>query len=126
IADSSSDYDKSKVIMGKVYSGTPTLLMNFGAVFKHRSFREENEWRIALSTTTRASHLDSVGFREADGVPFLKIPLSLKDQNCPLKRIVVGPSSSKEQSASILEINLKQMGIQNIEVAPSKIPYRNW
>jgi hypothetical protein len=126
IESSSSNYDQSRKVMAKLLPGPGTILMDYGAVFKHSSFREEKEWRIALSTTTWSSHLASVKFREADKVPFLEIPLGLTDPHGPLKRIVVGPSPSKAQSVSILEINLNKMGIEGVEVVPSNIPVRNW
>jgi len=128
IQESSGDYDKSKEVMGKFLPGTGLDLMNLGAVFKHQSFREENEWRVALSTTDRAPHLDLIEFREADGnrVPFVRIPLGLKEPDCPLKRIVVGPALNKEQSVAHLKIELAKAGLRGVEVVPSKIPYRNW
>jgi hypothetical protein len=68
-----------------------------------------------------------IEFREADGnrVPFLKLPLGLKEPDCPLKRIVVGPSPDKEQSVARLKIDLAKLGLKDVDVVPSQIPYRN-
>jgi len=103
-------------------------LLKFSAMFKHQGFREESEWRIVLYMHCELTNPDLIQFRDGffGRTPFISIPLGLKDPDSPLERIVVGPAQDKEQSVARLRIDLAKLGIQGVEVVPSKIPYRNW
>jgi hypothetical protein len=100
----------------------------FSSSFKHFGFQEENEWRFVAYFVSGVSNIGSVHFRDGafGRTPYIELPLRLKGQHSPLRRIVVGPSPNKEQIAVSLRLELTKMGITGIEVVPSKIPYRNW
>jgi hypothetical protein len=112
------------------YGQMPVILnyIDFLAKFKHLSFKEENESRMSVYIFNEIEYLDKIKYRDGKygRIPYVEIRLGLKEQDCPLKRIVVGPSPNKDQAVVRLRIELKQMGIQGVEVVPSKIPYRNW
>lgn len=105
-------------------------VLEWSARFKNNAFCEEREWRFVLqmSTEERESNGGHIGFHDGrfGRTPHITVPLALKDQDPPLKRIVVGPAPNKEQAAARLRIELVQMGIHGVEVVPSQIPYRNW
>jgi hypothetical protein len=118
------------VLAGFVNSQILEQTLQWSARFKNKAFCEEREWRFVLqmSTAERESNGDRIEFHDGrfGRTPHIAIPLDLKGQDSPLKRIVVGPAPDKEQVAARLRIELVQMGIQGVEVVPSKIPYRNW
>ncbi|MDR3754013.1 MAG: DUF2971 domain-containing protein [Terracidiphilus sp.] len=97
----------------------------FSNLFKHSGFSEEREYRL-LKFFTLKSDTSGIQFRPGkdNPVPYIAISLALKKANPPIKRIVVGPSLNKEQVAINLGIRLRQMGLGDIEVETSKIPYR--
>jgi hypothetical protein len=102
--------------------------LQWSAQFKNRGFYEEREWRFVLQMSVTEGNSGLIEFHDGrfGKTPHIAIPLALKDQDSPLKRIVVGPAPDKEQAAARLRIELVQMGIQGVEVVSSKIPYRNW
>jgi hypothetical protein len=101
------------------------LFHQFCSGFKHIGFKEEMEWRLALHMLVEYPDVQLIQFRD-DKTPYIRVPLRLKCQDSPLKRIVVGPSQNKDQIVVSLRLELAKMGIQGVEVVPSKIPYRNW
>jgi hypothetical protein len=98
------------------------------ASFKHEGFYEEEEQRLAFQIPAAKHYSPLVEFH--DGAfgrsPHIALPLDLKRDDSPLRRIVVGPSPDKEQVVTNLKLHLERFGIVGVEVVPSKIPYRNW
>ncbi len=97
-------------------------------VFKHVGFQEENEYRmIKFLFRTRPNH-DEVYFRKGllDNTPYIKLPLALTSKPSPLRAVIVGPSANSDQHVRSLRFRLEKMGLSNVDVVPSKIPYRNW
>jgi hypothetical protein len=127
-----SRVSQEKTVSGDaaVYGQMPVMLnyIDFCARFKHLSFREENESRMSVYIFDEREYLDKIKYRDGKygRIPYVEIRLGLKKPDCPLKRIVVGPSPNRDQAVVRLRIELKQMGIHGVEVVPSKIPYRNW
>lgn len=102
--------------------------LDFTSKFKHYGFKEEQEQRLVVYVLDRVSRRAPIEFRDGafGRTPYIKIPLGLKDENSPLKRIVVGPSQNKDQIVVSLKLELAKMGIKGVEIVPSQIPYRNW
>ncbi len=98
------------------------------SLYKHPAFWEEDEVRLLAYFVKDISGSQKVKLRDGQlgKTPYLEIPLSLKGEISPLKKIVVGPSAFQDQARARLHILLEQMRIRNAEVVPSKIPYRNW
>jgi Protein of unknown function (DUF2971) len=99
----------------------------YSSLFKHAGFGEEKEYRL-LKFFTLKSDTSGIQFRpgKSNPTPYIAISLALKAANSPIKMIVVGPSMNKEQAAINLRIRLRQMGLTNVQVGTSQIPYRNW
>jgi hypothetical protein len=94
-------------------------------VFKHVGFQEENEYRVVRFMLQGEPNPEKVLFRP-DNAPYIEIPLNLFAEYSPLRAIFVGPSADRDRAACILRIQLRQMGLSQVEVVESKIPYRNW
>ena len=99
--------------------------------FKHHSFKEEQEVRIAYipidrSINTVKSDFD-LGFRERSGmvVPYAKLPLFQDPYKSILTEIMIGPGteSSNQQLKKALSLLREQYGY-NYEISESRIPYR--
>lgn len=113
------------------------------STFKDPAFSDEKEWRVVilgpgtkLPKSRRRGADSPVRFRSGPmGVtPYLQFPLGLSSPSSPLRRIVVGPNPHMEESVKAMEMILESQSMklkseghpEGIEVAPSRIPYRNW
>lgn len=103
-------------------------LIEIIARFKNRGFCEEHELRFVLQLPVAKCRAQLVDFHDGTfgRTPHIAIPLGLSQEDSPLKRIVVGPAPDKEQSVARLRIDLEKLGIADVKVVPSQIPYRNW
>jgi hypothetical protein len=102
--------------------------LQWSARFKNKGFYDEKEWRLVLQRQSSINSSELVQFREGrfGRTPYVAIPLGLKDSGSPLQKVVVGPSPNKEQPMARLKVDLEKIGIRDVEVVPSSIPYRNW
>jgi hypothetical protein len=118
----------ASMLVGFVNGQILEQVLQWAAMFKNKAFYEEREWRFVLQMSAAESNSSLIEFHDGPfgRTPHIAILLGLKGQDSPLKRIVVGPAPDKDQVATRLKINLKQMGIFSVEVVSSKIPYRNW
>jgi len=98
------------------------------SLYKHPAFWEEDEVRLLVSYVKDVSDSRVIRFRDGQlgKTPYLEIPLDLKGENAPLKKIVVGPSPNQDQFFTRLCIQLEKKQIRGVEVVRSVIPYRNW
>jgi len=98
------------------------------SLYKHPTFWEEDEVRLVVFFVSGASDSQKIRFRDGQlgRTPFIEIPIPLRENPSPLKKITVGPSPNREQAAARLRIHLQKLGVHDVEVVPSKIPYRNW
>lgn len=113
------------------------------STFKDPAFSDEKEWRVVilgpgtkLPRGRKKGPDSSVRFRSGPmGVtPYSQFPLRLSSRSSPLRRIVVGPTPHMQESVKAVEMILEDRGMklrsegrpEGIEVAPSRIPYRNW
>lgn len=86
--------------------------------YKHGSFSEEQEWRIAVLEPTP----ESVEFRERNGrlLPYVEVPLP----QAAFTDIRLGPGSTYDDVAAV-ELALRRYGWgENIRVTESTSPYR--
>ncbi|NOR23252.1 MAG: hypothetical protein GQ542_02475, partial [Desulforhopalus sp.] len=94
--------------------------------FKNSSFRHEEEWRLVVGPLPEDSEEICYRPTKLTVTPYVEIDFSSDELPLPIERIVVGPGPHQERSARSLEQMLKKFGFENVEVAQSKIPYRNW
>ena len=103
---------------------------------KDGSFQEEREWRalfiVEKNELLEAHNSDPQNpilfFRVgAFGLtPYIEYPLNLNSDNCPLRRIVVGPCPYPEEAVDSVQLLLAANGIKGIEVVKSETPFRRW
>lgn len=95
----------------------PTIFL----AFKHQDFHAEKEFRIVYSEAVGFSSLNPC-FRPGPLIPFVKLGME-NDEQIPLKSIRLGPAVSTEANKSSVELALKHLGLENISVKMSSIPY---
>jgi hypothetical protein len=97
------------------------------AITKDNGFREEAEWRLAF-LLQQGSTITDIEFRPGSSmpIPYLEVPLHLEDQEIGIWRVIVGPCPHPSEAAKSVEMLLKSVGFQGVEVVSSQIPYRNW
>ena len=101
---------------------------------KHEAFRSEHEWRIVR---VQMRGKEKACFRPGKSglIPYVPIPLAEgRLLRSLIKRIVVGPSATKDDSVRAVQMLVDSAddprgeltNCDRIQVVPSKIPYRNW
>lgn len=94
--------------------------------FKHYSFREEKEFRIAIY---KFNHLNEIKFRvNKNGlIPYMEVNT---DKNgvyggrLPLDKVTIGPSPNADFMQSGIRLLLDANGYRKTEIAQSTTPYR--
>jgi hypothetical protein len=104
--------------------------------FKHRGFEEENEYRFFVfascdgKTVRKSTPLEEKGkplkeiknrSRKGTNIPYVE--LFKTDTRLPIERIVIGPHKDKEKRVESLLVYLKNLGLHDIKVSYSDIPY---
>jgi hypothetical protein len=134
------EYKKASFYFLKALSKATAEFFTKAARIKHSGFREECEWRIVRHASHEAlMHSGLTKFRKGQfgETPYIEIPLGLATpESSPLRRIVVGPSSHKDDIKCWVELFLERHGVRvgrgnstniegGVEVSTSEIPYRS-
>jgi len=88
---------------------------------KHKAFREEKEWRIAIFDVP----VDTVQYRARRSmmIPYVPLDLGKGHSVWPLmRRVIVGPSPNQIETIAAIKKRLDD----RIVVTGSSIPYRDW
>lgn len=101
-------------------------IISLVAIFKHPSFKEENEWRLVSEETTLSD--PNVQYREGKSMvlPYLQFGLAGDDGKLGIKEIIVGPTPHQELSKQSVLHLLSSNGIESCEVKISGTPYQTW
>lgn len=96
--------------------------ISFATLFlKDAAFREEREWRLAIVDAWNTNTAVEFRTRKAMVVPYVRFGLG--EEGWPLiSRVVVGPSTSQEETIAALRMRLDD----RVEIEASTIPYRDW
>lgn len=104
-------------LMNVIYSMMP--------FYKHQSFQEEKEYRLALlALSTRRLEFKI----RADIIsPYVNFSLSSPEGSplIALKRVYISPCDHPEQAKLGLRLFLNSQNLTHVEIEHSKIPYRN-
>jgi hypothetical protein len=113
----------------------------FFPTIKDSGFKDEEEYRIVevRSQNDDLTKISGVKYRRGSFsiVPYLPIQLPLRSDekhSIELSRVVVGPSSHREEAVRAVKMLLRDHGSHiksedcpdGVEVIPSEIPYRDW
>ena len=103
-------------------------LFTLAACFKHPSFEEEDEWRLVFQEMRSEKQIPHRHLREGRRmiVPYLKVPLTLKDGTLRLDELIVGPTPHKDLAVEAVRLLLDQEGVVHDGVKPSETPFRDW
>lgn len=101
-------------------------LNRYAPLLKHKSFEEEQEWRII----SRPLSCNREGFSFRAGasmlIPFFRIPLSTDAEPFSIKEIIVGPTPNSRQSRRSLQSLLVKHKVKDADVRNTETPFRNW
>jgi hypothetical protein len=92
------------------------------ALFKHRAFEEEKEWRLITNP------VDGIVKHRARGsllVPYVELTFG-EAMTQLLAAVIVGPINHKEQTAEAIKGFLRTNGFTSTEVRVSETPYRGF
>jgi len=99
-------------------------LVSIAPIIKHRSFSEEDEWRLISSHGIK---VDSLLFRPGVSLLTPYFEFQLGNKATYLKSITVGPNPHPELAKEAVQMLLAKYGIsQSTEIYDSEIPFRNW
>jgi hypothetical protein len=96
------------------------------AITKDYAFHEESEFRFVFVLNRDNTQTD-LEFRTGRSslTPYFKIPLVWDSQPIEVKKIIIGPCPYPNEAIESVKMLLKKENIGGVEVASSKIPYRN-
>ncbi len=101
------------------------MIRTFSYSFKHKSFKEEKEWRLCCFTS---SDYGQIKYRVKDSMSIPYLPfLAVDDKDCSIIRsIKIGPSCDKENLKISISSYLKDSGYhpgKDIGVSVTETPY---
>jgi Protein of unknown function (DUF2971) len=104
-------------------------LSEFLFCFKHPTFAEEKEWRLAYKTSDY-TYVDLVKFRGSRGsiIPYIELDLSLTHQTettrLPINNIIHGPTLNPLLTEKSLRLLLMNKCVPLPEISSSSVPFR--
>jgi hypothetical protein len=99
-----------------------SLLLGLAPRFKHKSFKDEQEWRMLV---TKPTDLQNIQFRTRDNVLVPYIILGDVKKPLPIKRIVIGPGKDMDITLqSVKGFMDRQWQYKNVEIEKSSVPFR--
>jgi hypothetical protein len=110
-----SDEDVSKVSMKFVIE-----VMNMSSYVKDESFIDEEEYRLICIGGYETKYREG----KSMVIPYIQFAPGDNDAKLPISKIIVGPTPHKELSILSVKHLLKSLEY-DIEVEPSKLPYRS-
>jgi len=101
-------------------------LHRYAPILKHKSFAEEQEWRI-ISRPIFCEH-ERFDYRLGKSmlIPYYRIPLYLAEQQFKIDEVIVGPTPNPQQSIHSVMSLLVKHELGEASVRTSEVPYRNW
>lgn len=101
-------------------------LHRYAPILKDKAFSVEEEWRIISHPL--ACTFERFSYRSGNSmiIPYYRIPLTTESGQINIKEVVVGPTPHIKQSVNSVHSFLVKHDLRDVEVIPSKVPYRNW
>lgn len=97
------------------------IFMNLSPMMKNKAYEYEHEVRI-IQTEENISNIKLRCNGNGKIIPYVEIQIPIKH----LRNIVIGPACDFNATRKAIMIRLSQIGINNINIVQSKIPYRNY
>jgi hypothetical protein len=101
-------------------------LNRYAPVLKHRSFEEEQEWRII--SRPLPCGLERFDYRVGASmlIPYYRVPLSSTAQPFRIEEVIVGPTPNPQRSIHSVMSLLVKHELLETSVRISEVRYRNW
>jgi hypothetical protein len=101
-------------------------LNRYAPILKHKTFEEEQEWRIISQPLSCTRH--GFDFRAGPSmlIPFFRVPLSTDGEPFHIEEIVIGPTPHSRQSRRALQSLLTKYDLRDTKVRNTQTPFRNW
>src|ERR1035441_2157956 len=100
------------------------------ALLKHSAFEEEQEWRFVFPVFANMHTPPQLKFRSRAStlVPYIEFPLigGETENEFRLKEIILGPGSEDTVAITSARAFLDSVGLKDVSVSRSRIPYRPW
>lgn len=109
---------EGKVQADKVVSELYTSISAFAPLIKHKSFKEEVEWRIICKDPKK------IMFREATTYLIPYVALDIKPDF--ISEIIIGPNANSGRCLNSVKDFLGLNGFENINYKISEIPLNSW
>ncbi|MDR5729393.1 MAG: DUF2971 domain-containing protein [Terriglobia bacterium] len=118
---------RRKKELPQVVSEITAKLLHVMALIKHSAFEEEQEWRFIYPVLTGMENPPTVKFRSRSNtlVPYIEIPVMGGDKP-PLREIILGPGSDGTLAVASARAFLDSVGLKDVRVSQSRVPYRPW
>ena len=100
-------------------------LFALAPMFKHKSFKEEREWRIVSSRFYGVKQEIKFRANESNIIPYIEISLCQSEEDINFKEIFVGPASSNQFSIEAVLRLLEKNRIPEHSIMLSCAPYRS-
>ncbi|MCY4028852.1 MAG: DUF2971 domain-containing protein [Acidobacteria bacterium] len=101
-------------------------LMRYAPILKHRSFRDEKEWRILSWPLDCTSDRFCYRVGRSMLIPYYRMPLETDSTPFRMEEIIVGPTPHTKQSIRSVRSLLLKHGLKQTQVVESATPYRSW
>ena|ERR1035441_3074672 len=100
------------------------------ALLKHSAFEEEQEWRFVFPVFANMHNPPQLKFRSRSStlVPYIEFPLigGEAENEFRLKEIILGPGSEDALAIASTRAFLDSVGLKDVTLSRSRIPYRPW
>jgi Protein of unknown function (DUF2971) len=103
-----------------------SLIDQCSPFFKHRSFREESEWRLVVSASCPDIPCRDFSVRRSMLVPHVSVDLKTNYPGNYITDVCIGPTSQPELVLKAVRKLLASRGLHSAIVRNSIVPYRTW
>jgi hypothetical protein len=122
--------ERRKKELPKTVSELSMRLLHLMALLKHSAFEEEQEWRFVFPVFANMPSPPQLKFRSRSStlVPYIEFPLigGETENRFRLREIMLGPGSEDALAISSARAFLDSVGLREVTVSRSRIPYRPW
>jgi hypothetical protein len=122
--------ERSQKELPRIVGELSVNLLHLIGLLKHAAFEEEQEWRYLFPVFANMRRPPEQKFRARAStlVPYLEFPLVANDESkgFRLREVKLGPGSDEISAVPSVQAFLASVGLRDVKVSRSRIPYRSW
>lgn len=133
VAVQRSEFAASKGEIGsKSFEDSSTAFVRIICQWKDDYFQDEREARISVIRVNKKNegfkaHGLRIRHASAISIPYIELfKDGLLGKDCPIERIIIGPHQESARRAVALKMFLNEIGLEQVKVGASNIPYANF